>query len=248
MSWSARSMRNDVGDRRALDADAGGGDQRQALDALVSTGSPFRARASRPWNGRRRARPSGSVRRAGRDRNRRGPRHRRASRASDERPKLGWSGTSRSKRSASLSKNGTQPGTPPAPCRNSTAGPLPARRSSSLQLRTSSVVSVGVIETPGSKELREPRHGRACPGHPRLALLQTKKDVDARHKAGHDDVDRFAFEPFASLVRDHGQQQMRGVLRIVIDPMQHGLAAADVVGDVFHVGGAADAGARRRGW
>jgi hypothetical protein len=26
----------------------------------------------------------------------------------------------------------------------------------------------------------------ACPGHPRLALLR-HKDVDARHKAGHDD-------------------------------------------------------------
>jgi hypothetical protein len=29
------------------------------------------------------------------------------------------------------------------------------------------------------------RHGRARPGHPRL-LCSTKKDVDARHKAGHD--------------------------------------------------------------
>src|SRR5262245_59033736 len=28
------------------------------------------------------------------------------------------------------------------------------------------------------------RHGRACPGHPRLPCCQ--KDVDARHKAGHD--------------------------------------------------------------
>jgi hypothetical protein len=27
-------------------------------------------------------------------------------------------------------------------------------------------------------------HGRACPGHPRLA--NAKKGVDARHKAGHD--------------------------------------------------------------
>jgi hypothetical protein len=27
------------------------------------------------------------------------------------------------------------------------------------------------------------RHGRACPGHPRL---KRRKDVDARHKAGHD--------------------------------------------------------------
>jgi len=31
------------------------------------------------------------------------------------------------------------------------------------------------------------RHGRACPGHPRLAELQRHEDVDARHKAGHDE-------------------------------------------------------------
>src|SRR5437660_7619487 len=31
--------------------------------------------------------------------------------------------------------------------------------------------------------LQDPRHGRACPGHPRLYSHQ---DVDARHKAGHD--------------------------------------------------------------
>jgi hypothetical protein len=30
------------------------------------------------------------------------------------------------------------------------------------------------------------RHGRACPGHPRLDA-PFKKDVDARHEAGHDD-------------------------------------------------------------
>src|SRR5712675_3666057 len=30
-----------------------------------------------------------------------------------------------------------------------------------------------------------PRHGRACPGHPRLRLAP-REDVDARHKAGHD--------------------------------------------------------------
>jgi hypothetical protein len=29
------------------------------------------------------------------------------------------------------------------------------------------------------------RHGRACPDHPRLSC-QMAKDVDARHKAGHD--------------------------------------------------------------
>ena len=35
-----------------------------------------------------------------------------------------------------------------------------------------------------------PRHGRACAGHPRLA--GGAKDVDARHKAGHDDGKRCA--------------------------------------------------------
>jgi hypothetical protein len=36
-------------------------------------------------------------------------------------------------------------------------------------------------------EMRQPihRHGRARPGHPRLSL--SKQDVDARHKAGHDE-------------------------------------------------------------
>jgi hypothetical protein len=33
------------------------------------------------------------------------------------------------------------------------------------------------------------RHGRACPGHPRLAFSwKGRKDVDARHKAGHDEA------------------------------------------------------------
>src|SRR4051794_17161797 len=32
------------------------------------------------------------------------------------------------------------------------------------------------------------RHGRACPGHPRLLLPLCSKDVDAPHKAGHDEV------------------------------------------------------------
>jgi hypothetical protein len=35
------------------------------------------------------------------------------------------------------------------------------------------------------------RHGRACPGHPRLAASQ-EKDVDARHKAGHDGAEAIA--------------------------------------------------------
>jgi plasmid stabilization system protein ParE len=34
------------------------------------------------------------------------------------------------------------------------------------------------------------RHGRACPGHPRLACRP--KDVDARNKCGHDDEARRA--------------------------------------------------------
>src|SRR5215467_13135594 len=32
------------------------------------------------------------------------------------------------------------------------------------------------------------RHGRACPGHPRLLCRSVYKDVDARHKAGHDGI------------------------------------------------------------
>jgi hypothetical protein len=32
------------------------------------------------------------------------------------------------------------------------------------------------------------RHGRARPGHPRLSLLLRNEDVDARHKAGHDEL------------------------------------------------------------
>src|SRR4029079_19626068 len=46
----------------------------------------------------------------------------------------------------------------------------------------------------------------------------------------------------ASCLRDHRQQQVRGMRGVVIDPMQHGLAAADMVWDVLDVGGAADAG------
>jgi A/G-specific adenine glycosylase len=36
---------------------------------------------------------------------------------------------------------------------------------------------------------------RLCPGHPRLSFLllaQLQKDVDARHKAGHDELCRKA--------------------------------------------------------
>jgi hypothetical protein len=35
---------------------------------------------------------------------------------------------------------------------------------------------------------REARLRARCPGHPRLPCCLKKKDVDARHKAGHDDV------------------------------------------------------------
>src|SRR4051812_16806327 len=33
------------------------------------------------------------------------------------------------------------------------------------------------------------RHGRARPGHPRLFFVSARKDVDARHKAGHDEAE-----------------------------------------------------------
>jgi hypothetical protein len=33
------------------------------------------------------------------------------------------------------------------------------------------------------------RHGRACPGHPRL-FIAPLEDVDARHKAGHDESNK----------------------------------------------------------
>ena len=36
-----------------------------------------------------------------------------------------------------------------------------------------------------SPRVAEVRHGRACPGHPR-SVVPGSKDVDARHKAGHD--------------------------------------------------------------
>ena len=32
------------------------------------------------------------------------------------------------------------------------------------------------------------RHGRACPGHPRVVCAAGTKNVDARNKSGHDDV------------------------------------------------------------
>src|SRR5246127_3625738 len=43
-------------------------------------------------------------------------------------------------------------------------------------------------------------------------------------------------------VRDDGQQQVRGPLRIAIDPVGHGLAATDVIRDVFDVGHGPGAG------
>src|SRR5437660_1674935 len=38
------------------------------------------------------------------------------------------------------------------------------------------------------------RHGRACPGHPRLNAVQVQ-GVDGRDKPGHDDVDRLRAGP-----------------------------------------------------
>src|SRR5262249_3949020 len=43
-------------------------------------------------------------------------------------------------------------------------------------------------------------------------------------------------------VRNDRQQEMRWMPGVVIDPVQHGLAAADVIRDVFDVRGAADPG------
>src|SRR5262245_63684847 len=43
-------------------------------------------------------------------------------------------------------------------------------------------------------------------------------------------------------VRNDRQQEMRWMLGVVIDPVQHGLAAADVIRDVLDIGGAAHAG------
>src|SRR5258708_7108002 len=42
--------------------------------------------------------------------------------------------------------------------------------------------------------------------------------------------------------RNDRQQEMRGIFGVVINLVQHGLAAADVVRNVFHIGSAADAG------
>jgi hypothetical protein len=40
-----------------------------------------------------------------------------------------------------------------------------------------------------SFSIASPRHGRACPGHPRLSFAPRarKQGVDARDKRGHDD-------------------------------------------------------------
>src|SRR5262245_13068577 len=51
-----------------------------------------------------------------------------------------------------------------------------------------------------------------------------------------------AMLPRTSGVRNDRQQEMRWMPGLVIDPVQHGLAAADVIRDVLDVGGAADAG------
>src|SRR6202035_5560198 len=44
---------------------------------------------------------------------------------------------------------------------------------------------------------RNGRHGRACPGHPRLCRHEESEDVDARHEAGHDAVTRNPKMPIA---------------------------------------------------
>src|SRR5262245_59258656 len=51
-----------------------------------------------------------------------------------------------------------------------------------------------------------------------------------------------AMLPRTSGVRNDRQQEMRWMPGLVIDPVQHGLAAADVIRDVLDVGGTADAG------
>jgi hypothetical protein len=53
------------------------------------------------------------------------------------------------------------------------------------------------------------RHGRACPGHPRLACCSIKgrKEVDARHKAGHDES-ALGNKRLLALLPDRGQQRL----------------------------------------
>src|ERR1051325_6082101 len=46
------------------------------------------------------------------------------------------------------------------------------------------------------------RHGRAWPGHSRLWLV-SKEDVDARHKAGHDEFGQSAVTPLALIGAAH---------------------------------------------
>src|ERR1700733_16185332 len=45
------------------------------------------------------------------------------------------------------------------------------------------------------------RHGRACPGHPRLAATYRIKNVDARHEAGHDELANRASDPDSGLAQ-----------------------------------------------
>jgi hypothetical protein len=37
--------------------------------------------------------------------------------------------------------------------------------------------------------MSDSRHGRACPSH--LSVVEARKGVDARHKAGHDGAARY---------------------------------------------------------
>ena len=49
-------------------------------------------------------------------------------------------------------------------------------------------VRAAVVEGKGSRTDVSTRHGRACPGHPRLTLPKDCEEVDARDERGHDDA------------------------------------------------------------
>ena len=79
---------------------------------------------------------------------------------------------------------------------------------------------------------------QACPGHPRLALFATKKDVDARPKAGHDGViadesSSGAMKLAKRAIRPETSDKMRYLMRLNVEK---GTASkADVKG--YYVGG-----------
>src|SRR5256885_260026 len=67
-----------------------------------------------------------------------------------------------------------------------------------LMLRERGAAAFGAFsarERTWSKRRADSRHGRACPGHPRLGYC-SKQDVDARRTAGHDDTAREVLMPF----------------------------------------------------